>query len=257
MSRCLWSMAFPARGPEYDQPQDIESIEILKDASSTAIYGSRGANGVVLITTKKGRNGPSSVNFETYYGLQSVSKLYHMMDATQFATYLDSVTAQNNRLTGITTALPYTSAQISGLGKGTNWEKAVLRTAPIQSYQLSLTGGTTDSRYNLSGNYFDQEGIVINSWFKRGSLRFNFDKTISPKVRMGLASQLAFSNQNQALVNTNGGAAGGTMYDAYALIRRCPSRTARGLYLYHRSQSICGPGGQPGRLCPEHNEQDQ
>jgi TonB-linked SusC/RagA family outer membrane protein len=213
-------------------PQDIESIEILKDASSTAIYGSRGANGVVLIITKKGRAGATAVNFETYYGLQSVSKLYHMMDANQFATYLDSVTAQNNQLTGVTTALPYTSAQISGLGKGTNWEKAVLRTAPIQSYQLSLNGGTTDSRYNLSGNYFDQEGIVINSWFKRGSLRFNFDKTISPKVRMGLASQLAFSSQNQALVNTNGGAAGGTMYDALRFNPALPIKDSTGAYTY-------------------------
>jgi TonB-linked SusC/RagA family outer membrane protein len=213
-------------------PQDIESIEILKDASSTAIYGSRGANGVVLITTRKGRVGSQSVNFESYYGLQSVTKLYHMMDATQFATYLDSVTAQNNRLTNGTTALPYTSAQISGLGKGTDWEKAVLRTAPIQSYQLSLNGGTADSRYNLSGNYFDQEGIVINTWFKRGTLRFNFDKTISPKVRMGLASQFAFSSQNQALVNTNGGAAGGTLYDALRFNPALPIRDSTGAYTY-------------------------
>jgi TonB-linked SusC/RagA family outer membrane protein len=213
-------------------PQDIESIEILKDASSTAIYGSRGANGVVLITTKKGRPGSQSVNFDSYYGVQSVSKLYHMMNATQFAGYLDSVTAQNDRLTNTTTAQPYSSAQISVLGKGTNWEKAVLRTAPIQSYQLSLNGGTADSRYNLSGNYFDQEGIVINSWFKRGSLRFNFDKTISPKVRMGLASQFAFSSQNQALVNTNGGASGGTMYDALRFNPALPVRDSTGAYTY-------------------------
>ncbi|HXB92377.1 MAG TPA: TonB-dependent receptor [Puia sp.] len=213
-------------------PQDIESIEILKDASSTAIYGSRGANGVVLITTKRGRPGSQSVNFESYYGLQKVSKTYHMMDATQFATYLDSVTAQNNRLTNTTTALPYTSAQIGTLGKGTDWEQAVLRTAPIQSYQLSLNGGTTDSRYNLSGNYFDQEGIVINSWFKRGTLRFNFDKTISPKVRMGLASQFAFSSQNQALINTNGGASGGTMYDALRFNPALSIKDSTGAYTY-------------------------
>jgi TonB-linked SusC/RagA family outer membrane protein len=213
-------------------PQDIESIEILKDASSTAIYGSRGANGVVLITTRKGHAGTQSVNFESYYGLQRVSKTYHMMDATQFATYLDSVTAQNNRLTNGTTALPYTSAQISTLGKGTDWEQAVLRKGPIQSYQLSLNGGTQDSRYNLSGNYFDQQGIVIGSWFKRGTLRFNFDKTISSKVRMGLASQFAFSSQNQALVNTNGGAAGGTLYDALRFNPILPIRDSTGEYTY-------------------------
>jgi TonB-dependent starch-binding outer membrane protein SusC len=213
-------------------PQDIESIEILKDASSTAIYGSRGANGVVLITTKKGKLGFQSVNFESYYGVQSVSKLYNMMDATQFATYLDSVTAQNNRLSNGTVVLPYTPAQIGGLGKGTNWEKAVLRNAPIQSYQLSVTGGTPDSRYNLSGNYFDQQGIVLNSWFKRGTLRFNFDKTISPKVRMGLASQFAFSSQNQSLINTNGGASGGVMYDALRFNPAIPIKDSTGAYTY-------------------------
>lgn len=213
-------------------PQDIESIEILKDASSTAIYGSRGANGVVLITTRRGRVGSQSVNFESYYGIQSVSKLYNMMDATQFATYLDSVTAQSNRLSNGNVALPYTPAQISSLGKGTNWEKAVLRNAPIQSYQLSLNGGTTDSRYNLSGNYFEQQGIVINTWFRRGTLRFNFDKTISPKVRMGLASQFAFSSQNQALINTNGGAAGGIMYDALRFNPAIPVKDSTGAYTY-------------------------
>ena len=213
-------------------PSDIESIEILKDASATAIYGSRGANGVVLITTKRGKPGQTSINFESYYGIQSASKLYKMMDAPQFGTYLDSVTAQNNRLTNTTTALPYTAAQIAGMGAGTNWEKAVLRHAPIANYQLSLNGGTLDSRFNLSMNYFDQQGIVINSWFKRGSLRFNFDKTISPKIRMGLASQFAFSSQNQALVNTAGGAAGGVMYDALRFNPILPLKDSTGAYTY-------------------------
>ncbi len=213
-------------------PSDIESIEILKDASATAIYGSRGANGVVLITTRRGKSGKTSINFESYYGVQSAAKLYNMMDAPQFATFLDSVTAQNNRLTNTTTALPYTPAQISGMGAGTNWEKAVLRHAPIANYQLSLNGGTQDSRYNLSMNYFDQQGIVINSWFKRGSLRFNFDKAISPKIRMGLASQFAFSSQNQALVNTAGGAAGGVMYDALRFNPILPLKDSTGAYTY-------------------------
>src|SRR6202000_3319564 len=106
-------------------PNDIADIQILKDASATAIYGSRGANGVVLITTKRGKPGTQSVNFENYYGTQTSQHLYKMMNATQFATYLDSVTAQNNRLANTTVALPYTSAQIGSLGAGTNWEKAV------------------------------------------------------------------------------------------------------------------------------------
>ena len=213
-------------------PGDIESIEILKDASATAIYGSRGANGVVLITTKKGKAGAQSVSFENYYGTQTAQHLYKMMNATQFATYLDSVTAQNNRLSNATVALPYTSAQIASLGAGTNWEKAVLRTAPMENYQLSLTGGSPDSRYNLSANYFDQQGIVLNSWFKRGTIRFNFDKTISPKFRMGLSSQFAFSSENDALVNTNGGAAGGVTYDALRFNPAIPVKDSTGNYTY-------------------------
>ena len=213
-------------------PSDIESIEILKDASATAIYGSRGANGVVLITTKKGKPGAQTVSFENYYGLQRAQHLYKMMNATQFATYLDSVTAQNNRLSNTNVAPPYTPAQIGSLGAGTNWEKAVLRTAPMENHQLSLAGGTEDSRYNLSVNYFDQQGIVINSWFKRGTIRFNFDKTISPKFRMGLASQFAFSNENDALVNTNGGASGGVMYDALRFNPATPIKDSTGAYTY-------------------------
>jgi len=213
-------------------PSDIESIEILKDASSTAIYGSRGANGVVLITTKKGKAGVQAVNFETYYGTQNASKLYQMMNAPQFATYLDSVIAQGNRLANTTVNMPYSASQISAMGVGTNWEKAVLRQAPISSYQLSISGGTKDSRHSLSMNYFDQEGIVINSSFKRGTMRFNFDKSISSKIKMGLTSQLAFSNQNDALINTNGGSAGGVLYDALRYNPVLPVYDSTGAYTY-------------------------
>ena len=213
-------------------PGDIESIEILKDASATAIYGSRGANGVILITTKRGKAGTQTVNAEAYYGVANASKLYQMMNATQYATYLDSVTAQNNRLTNTNVALPYTSGQISGLGVGTNWEKAVLRSAPIENYQVSLNGGTKDSRYNLGLNYFDQQGIVLNSWFKRGSIRFNYDKTVSDKVRIGLASQLAYSSENDALVNTNGGSSGGIMYNALRFNPALPVKDSTGAYTY-------------------------
>jgi hypothetical protein len=102
----------------------------------------------------------------------------------------------------------------------------------MENHQLSLAGGTQDSRYNLSVNYFDQQGIVINSWFKRGTIRFNFDKTISPKIRMGLTSQLAFSNENDALVNTNGGASGGVMYDALRFNPATPVKDSTGNYTY-------------------------
>jgi TonB-dependent starch-binding outer membrane protein SusC len=227
-------------------PADIESIEILKDASATAIYGSRGANGVVLVTTKKGKAGKQVINFEAYYGQQSVIKTYDMMNAKEFAIYADSVVAQNNRLNNTSVAFPYSAAKIDSLGEGTDWQNAVLRKAPIASYQLSLSGGTADTKYNLSMNYFNQQGIVINSWFKRGSIRFNFDKVISSKLKMGLTTQLAFSNQNDALVNTVGGAAGGTLYDALRFNPVLPVKDANGVYTYQNGpQPYFDPAGNP------------
>ena len=99
-------------------------------------------------------------------------------------------------------------------GGNTDWQKAIGRTAVQQRNSLSVSGGSGSFNYLGGIDYQNQQGIVINSHFKRGTIRFNFDKTISPKFRMGLASQFAFSNENDALVNTNGGASGGVMYDA-------------------------------------------
>ena len=213
-------------------PSDIESIEILKDASSTAIYGSRGANGVVLITTKKGKSGKQSINFEAYTGVQQVSKKYEMMNAREFSTYLDSVTVQNNRNNGTKNPLNYSTAQIAGMGVGTNWQDQILRPGKISNYQLSISGGNSDSQYNFSVGYFNQEGIVINSGFERGTLRFNFDKIISPRIKMGYTSQLAYSSQNDALVNTVGGSVGGTVYDALRFNPVLPVRDSTGTYTY-------------------------
>jgi TonB-dependent starch-binding outer membrane protein SusC len=227
-------------------PADIESIEILKDASATAIYGSRGANGVVLVSTKKGRAGKQLLSFESYYGVQSVTKIYDMMNAKEFAIYADSVVAQNNRINNTTTALPYTAAQIDNLGEGTNWQKELLRKAPMASYQLSLSGGNTDTRYALSLNYFTQQGVIINSWFKRGSIRYNFDKVISSKLKMGLTSQIAFSSQNEALVNTVGGATGGAIYDALRFNPVLPVKDSTGNYTYQNGpQPYFDAAGNP------------
>ena len=107
---------------------DILSIDILKDASAAAIYGSRGANGVVLITTKKGAIGKPAINFDMYTGEQQVSHMLKMMNGKQFATYLNSVA------TNLNTAKPYTDAQIASMGAGTDWQKAIYRTAPISNY---------------------------------------------------------------------------------------------------------------------------
>jgi len=221
-------------------PSDIESIEVLKDASATAIYGSRGANGVVIVTTKKGSSKQSSINFEAYHGVQNVSKRYDMMNANEFATYLNDVQSLINKETPASAkALPYTPDQIAALGEGTNWQKEVLRSAPISNYQLNFLGGNSDTRYNLSFNYFNQQGIVINSGFQRGSVRFNLDKKVSDKINVGFTAQLTRSGENRALVNTAGSTEmGGVILDAMRFNPALPVRDQAGAYTY-----LNGPAG--------------
>jgi TonB-linked SusC/RagA family outer membrane protein len=195
-------------------PNDIESIDVLKDASATAIYGSRGANGVVIITTKKGKAGQPVVNFETYQGIQSVSKTYEMMNATEYANYLNQVVSLTNAETGSTRAPAYTAAQIATLGEGTDWQDALFRTAPMRNYQLGISGGNADTQHSLSLNYLNQEGIVLNSGFKRINLRYSLDKKISNKIKMGFNTQISRTDEDRALVNTSGGSSGSVTLDA-------------------------------------------
>jgi len=215
-------------------PTDIASIEVLKDASATAIYGSRGANGVVLITTKKGSPGRNTVNFDVYSGVQHVGKELKMMDAKQFATYLNQVTA----VLTPNLKLPFTQAQVDAMGKGTDWQNAIFRTANISNANVSLSGGNNDSRYFLSANYFSQDGVIINSGFKRGTLRFNLDDKISEKVRVGVNSQVAYSMMDSANTNTNGGSTGGTLLDALRISPTVPIFDSTGNYTFQN-----GPGG--------------
>lgn len=177
---------------------DIESIEVLKDASAAAIYGSRGANGVVMITTKKGTGKPQ-YNFSSYYGVQSVTKKIDLMDAYERAALVAE--ARNNFWVDLNPAvnkptdpnsvrpnnakipdylLPYLQGT-PGL-PSTDWQDAIFRNAPIQNYDLSVAGAKDGIRYFISGNYFDQQGIVINSGYKRYSLRSNFEVKLDKRI---------------------------------------------------------------------------
>ncbi|CAN5608555.1 TonB-dependent receptor [soil metagenome] len=165
-------------------PNDIESIEILKDASATAIYGSRGANGVVLITTKSGKEGTVQVNYDGYYGVQEVARKIPMLNATEYAEIFNEaeVNAGNDPLFGAgDPAFPAPST----LGKGTNWQDEIFRAAPMQNHQLTFSGGTAATRYSFSANYFDQQGIVIGSRFQRGSTRLNIDSKVNDRMTIG------------------------------------------------------------------------
>lgn len=154
-------------------PNDIESVEILKDASASAIYGSRAANGVVLITTKRGKTGATRVTLDSYYGVQNVNKKLDVLNAAEFAQ-VENETFKNNYY-----------ANPASLGEGTNWQNIIFRQAPIQSHQLSINGGSEKTQLSISGNYFNQDGIIINSNFKRYSFRLNVDHRISNRVKVG------------------------------------------------------------------------
>ena len=161
-------------------PSDIESIEVLKDASATAIYGSHGANGVVIITTRRGRKGTDEVNYSGYYGSQSVTKKLSLLNASQWASLVDDINVSD----GVTKT--YSDSAIKALGSGYDWQSAGIRKAGIQNHELSISGGDDKSRYLISGNYFNQNGIIINSGFQRYSGRINYERNLSAKFKVGV-----------------------------------------------------------------------
>lgn len=159
-------------------PDDIESIEVLKDASATAIYGSHGANGVVIITTKRGKKGTNNVNFNSYYGTQRVSKTLDLLNASQWESLVNDENVSDG------TSATFTAAQIAAAGSGSNWQAAALRTAPIQNDELTFSGGDEKSRYLVSGDYFNQQGTIINTGFKRYSGRVNYERNVSEHFKL-------------------------------------------------------------------------
>ncbi len=153
-------------------PDDIANIEILKDASAAAIYGARGANGVVLITTKKGSTEKNSLEFKMFTGVQTAANMVDMLDASQFAALHNEMMANNGQ------ALDPDYADPASLGTGTDWLDAMFRSAPIQNYSLAYSGGSAKSHYYVSGSVLDQQGIVINTSYRRYTVQFNSDSKV-------------------------------------------------------------------------------
>lgn len=167
-------------------PNDIEAIEILKDASATAIYGSRGANGVILITTKTGKKGKPTIEYNFSYGTQKIRHKLELMGAADYAITRNAYKATQNA-SGVPVPI-FTDAQIADLRRtgGTDWQDVIYRTAPISNHQLTISGGTDNIKYMVSGGYLDQQGILINSAYKRFSLRANVTADITRHVSVGL-----------------------------------------------------------------------
>ena len=180
-------------------PTDIETIQVLKDASSTAIYGSRGANGVVLITTKSGVAGKPKLSFTTRYITSKVDKLWDLMDAGTFAQTV------NDRADALGSARTFTDAQVAEfqVKGGTDWQNELLRKGNGQEYQLDYSGGSDKVTYFISGNYLDQDGIVINSYYKRYSLRTNLDAQLSDKLKASLKVNFTRRTNNNTSGNYN------------------------------------------------------
>ncbi|WP_369014085.1 SusC/RagA family TonB-linked outer membrane protein [Flavobacterium anhuiense] len=199
---------------------DIETIDILKDASATAIYGSSGANGVVLITTKKGKKGKSKFTYETYLGTQQINNTVDVLNLPQYAAYQAKIYKLNGE------PVPYQYQKPNLLGNGTNWQDELFRTATMYNHQLSFSGEKDGTRFYTSLNYFDQEGIVLNSDFNRLAMRLNVDSNIKSWLKIG--NNLSISKSSQQVVRNDD--RGGLVMNALRQSPELPVRAADGSY---------------------------
>ncbi len=172
-------------------PSDIESIEVLKDASATAIYGARGANGVIIITTRRGKKGKDEVNYSGYFGTQQAAKKLNLLNGSQWASLVNDINISDG------VAKTYSDSAIQAFGNGSDWQNAGLRSAPVQNHELSVSGGDDKSRYLLSGNYYNQQGIVQNTDFVRYSGRLNYERNVTEQFKFGTNLFVSQSTQNQ------------------------------------------------------------
>lgn len=172
-------------------PNDIESMEILKDASATAIYGSQGANGVILITTKKGKRGKPVINYSFNQSYQQIRRKLDVMNASEFVNTVNAYRATEDMPgTVIITPTPvFTNEEVQywSTREGTDWQDEVYRSAPMSNHQLSLSGGTDNVSYLVSGGYLDQKGILLNSAFQRFTLRANVNVDVTKNTSFGLS----------------------------------------------------------------------
>ncbi|MDN3670665.1 TonB-dependent receptor [Echinicola jeungdonensis] len=201
---------------------DVESIQVLKDASAAAIYGSRGANGVVIITTKKGANGEGSLNFDVYSGVQQVANPLEMLNAAQFAV-LHNEMMENN---GLETRPDFSDP--SSWGEGTDWLGTLFRTAPQQSYSLSYSNGNEKSNVYASASVLDQKGVVMETGYRRYTLQLNSDVLVFDRLKFG--NNLTLNHD----VNKSGD------YSIRNAMAALPTQS-----IYNEDGSYAGPVGRP------------
>lgn len=204
-------------------PNDIESIDILKDASATAIYGSRGANGVVLITTKKGKIGKDKIEANFVFGQAEVSKKLDVLNASEYAAYQNLAYSNSNKYTGTAYSLPFPGTQLPDplnpgntyyakgpqdfIGDNNNWQDRIFRRGLYQNYSLNISGANDAGSHSLTFSYLDQEGTISNSDYNRFGLGLNLNRNMSKTFRVGTST-------NFASTITNGVKTGTTKSDA-------------------------------------------
>lgn len=193
-------------------PNDIEDIQILKDASAAAIYGSRAGNGVILITTKKGKEGPAKINISSRYSVSRVPKTYDMMDAAEYA----ATNTRAYQASGM--AVQPGIANYNGI-INTDWVDETLRTGSVQDYNASISGGGNGSKYLVSGGYFKDKGVLIAREFERTSFRVNTETT---KGRFKFGENVAISSSTSKSPFQGGAFAGNPWYDMFSSVPLIP-----------------------------------
>lgn len=195
---------FPFSGaPNFLNNADIESMEILKDASATAIYGSRGANGVVIITTKRGKAGKTTVDYEGSYSWQSPRKKLDMMNAREYAEFYNEQQINDGG------QAYFSQEEINSFGEGTDWQDVVLGTAPMMNHSINVAGGNDKTQFSVAGSLFDQDGIIMNSNYARQSVRANINHNISDKFTLEYNATLSRIRSDRQ--NSGGGNRGGSL----------------------------------------------
>jgi TonB-linked SusC/RagA family outer membrane protein len=180
-------------------PNDIASVEVLKDASSSAIYGSRGANGVLLITTKRGKAGKTNINYDAYYGVTSITRQLDLMDGPQFAKLRREAarTADpNGNYPADETLFDDIALRSLATGRSTDWQDLIYHGGSKQNHQLSIAGGKEKTQFAISLNYFREQGIIDKTDYSRGALRINLDHQVNDRIRMGVSTFVSRSVQN-------------------------------------------------------------
>lgn len=232
-------------------PSDIESIDVLKDAAASAIYGSRASNGVVIVTTKRGKSGRTNIDFDYYTGVQNVAKTVDALTGPQYVQVIqESVRNRYPDLTFNGVTYPTLAALMtSGLGRGnlandpnsyptTNWQDQIFRTAPISNYNLSINGGTDKTRFNITSGYLSQDGIIKGADYDRFNLRLNLDHNVNDKFKIGTSTSFNRSTSNR-IYNDN--TIYGVLSSAVLISPAIPIYNADGTYAHDPYSSVENP----------------